>query len=164
MENNFEFCSNFDCDYNKYYSIQAGGNLDLKEISYYTGKPYQRGYNSFTKFARNYGIPILNYLKNKTLSFGKNFLHEILSGEDPKQSIKNNLKRTLNESLDDIKTKISQTGKKRKFFRSNKKIIQRKRKTRSRKRNNKKRLNRKSPHFQSKPRKRKKKKSKNIFD
>ena len=115
MNNNFDFCAKFDCDYDKYYLIQAGGSQDLKEISYYTGRPYQRGYNPFTKFARNYGIPVLNYLKNKTMKFGKNFIQEILSGEDIKVAAKNNLKRSINESLDDLKDKVQQTGNRRKI-------------------------------------------------
>ena len=172
MNNNFDFCTNFDCDYDKYYLIQAGGSQDLKEISYYTGRPFQRGYNPFTKFARNYGIPILKYLKNKTMKFGKNFIQEILSGEDIKVSAKNNLKRTINESLDDLKDKVQQTGNRRNI--SKRKIIKRIRKKsikggkKIKKRKSYKRyknkINKKKNHSKSKSHKKKNRKLRNIFE
>ena len=60
------------------------------------------------------------------MKFGKNFIQEILSGEDIKVSAKNNLKRTINESLDDLKDKVQQTGNRRNI--SKRKIIKRIRK------------------------------------
>ena len=52
-------CSWRICDYNNYYTAQAGGNLD---ISYYRCVPNQREYGIFTNLAKRYGVPVLKYL------------------------------------------------------------------------------------------------------
>jgi hypothetical protein len=60
-------CNEIYCDYDKYYISQAGGRYDHNEISYYSGKPFQRGYNIFTRLGKRYAVPFLKKLGLKTL-------------------------------------------------------------------------------------------------
>ena len=95
------------CDYDKYFIDQAGGSLD---IAYYRGNPYQRGYGRFSSFARRFGIPAMKYLFKHGLEFGKNLYSDIREGKDVKESIKSNLKKRLSSTLQDIDSKIAQSG------------------------------------------------------
>ena len=159
MNNNKYFCSDKNCDYDKYYLVQAGGSLDLNEISFYTGKPFQRGYGVFSNFGKKYALPFLRYFGKKAFNYGKNVLSDVLKGEEPKSVLRSNLKRSANEAIDDMKTLINQKGKRRKI------------KKRNKKRKFKKKGRKKIKHHSKKIKKRvkvknKKKKlsSKNIFD
>ena len=156
---NKNFCEKFDCDYDRYYMIQAGGGNDLKEISYYTGKPFQRGYNIFSRFTRSYALPFLKYFGKKSVKLGKNLLQDVLAGEEPKEAFKTNLKRTANETINDVKKIINQKGSRRK--RKKKLKIKKIRNKRKLKKSKKRNLN----HSKKRSRKRKsKKRYKNIFN
>ena len=168
-----DFCKYYDCNYDKYYKTQAGGGNDFDEISFYTGKPYQRGH-IFTKFGQKYAIPLLKYLGLKTWNYGKNVFRDIVSGKDPKTSFKRNLKGTIVDTLDDIKTHINQTGtNRRKRKRKSKsktmyklkqgKNKQYKRKRKAKKNHSKVKTKRKSTKRKIKG-KRKRIKNKTIFD
>ena len=50
--NSIDFCKNLICDYEKYYLNQIGGKILDNEISFYSGKPFQRGYN-LKSFGKN---------------------------------------------------------------------------------------------------------------
>ena len=95
------------CDYDKYFNDQAGGSLD---IAYYPGNPYQRGYGRFSSFARRFGIPAMKYLFKHGLEFGKNLYSDVREGKDVKESFKSNLKKRLSSTLQDIDSKITQSG------------------------------------------------------
>ena len=62
----------------------------------------------------------MKYLAKKGWDFGKNFLNDLSSGEEPKSSMKKNLKRVASETLDDISSSLIQRGKRRR--KSNKKV------------------------------------------
>ena len=84
-------CTRNFCDYNKYYSDQLGGKLD---ISFYQGQPHQRGYGRFSNLTKRYGIPVTNYL----LRSGKDFGVETLSGF--KKGLKKVAKKGIQQIID----------------------------------------------------------------
>jgi hypothetical protein len=107
---NFEICNESDCDYDSYYISQTGYGSNLDEISYYSGLPFQRGYNILTRFGSRFAIPFLKYAGKKTLERGKNIIKDVLSGADFKAAIKSNLKRLGSESLSDASEMVNQSG------------------------------------------------------
>jgi hypothetical protein len=110
----FEICNESDCDYEGYYLSQTGYGNNLDEISYYSGLPFQRGYNILTRFGSRFAIPFLKYAGKKTLETGKNIIKDILSGTDLKAAIKSNLKRLASDALSDASQTINQSGSKAK--------------------------------------------------
>ena len=164
--NNYKFCQIHRCDYNKYYSIQAGGSFDPNEISFYTGKPYQRGYGIFSTFGTKYALPFFRYFGRKAMKFGKNVLTDVLNGEETKSVLKSNLKRSANETIDDIKDKLNQKGKRRKLIRKrvNKKKIKKKSKHKKKQATKKKVRKKKSKKKIVRKKSKRKKNSKTVFD
>jgi hypothetical protein len=106
----FEICNESDCDYDSYYLSQTGYGSNSNEISYYSGLPFQRGYNMLTRFGSRFAIPFLKYAGKKTLETGKNIIKDILSGADFKAAVKSNLKRLASESLSDASEMVNQSG------------------------------------------------------
>jgi hypothetical protein len=106
----FEICNESDCDYDSYYLSQTGYGSNSNEISYYSGLPFQRGYNILTRFGSRFAIPFLKYAGKKTLETGKNIIKDILSGADFKATVKSNLKRLASESLSDASEMVNQSG------------------------------------------------------
>ncbi len=106
---NFEICNESDCDYDSYYISQKGYGSNWDEISYYSGLPFQRGYNILTRFGSRFAIPFLKYAGKKTLERGKNIIKDVLSGADFKAAIKSNLKRVASESLSDASEMLNQS-------------------------------------------------------
>ena len=153
-----KFCDIYDCSYDNYYVSQAGGGNPNEILSFYRGVPYQRGFNFFTRFGKKYAVPLLKYLGKKAFSYGKNVAQDILAGEDPKDSLKKNLKRSANETIDDVKNVLNQTGKRRR----KKRIIKRKRI--NRKPTKKKRRVKNKVKIKKKSRRVRRKRRKNIFD
>ena len=100
-------CSRRFCDYNNYYTAQAGGNLD---ISYYRGVPYQRGYGIFTNLAKRYGVPVLKYLLKQGYSAGKDIFNDFREGKNISDSAKIHLKKRAATALKDIGEHIGQSG------------------------------------------------------
>ena len=130
-------CSRNYCDYDKYFYDQAGGNLD---ISYYSSKPYQRGYGRFSQIARKFGIPAMKYLFKHGIEFGKDLYRDIRAGSDVKTSIDKSMRKRASSALKDLDEKISQSGqsqsgtglrKKPRYKKANRKIKQKKRKPKS---------------------------------
>ena len=156
-----KFCDVYDCSYDDYYISQAGGGNPNEIMSFYRGVPYQRGFNFFTRFGKKYGLPLLKYLGKKAFNLGKNVAQDFISGEEPKSLLKNNLKRTANETIDDVKNLINQSGKRRR----RKKTQKKKNKTPQQRKNKPKRkkvVRRKVKKVRKK--KPKRKRVKNIFD
>lgn len=110
---NKNYLKNFIYDYENYYLNQIGGKILDEQISYYSGKPFQRGYN-FKSIGKKYFFPLLKYLAKKGWNLGKSFIEDISTGEDPKESMKKNLKRVASETLEDISSRLVQKGKRRK--------------------------------------------------
>lgn len=149
----------YDDRYDIYYLSQAsqqnqlGNGLDNEQLSFYRGKPFQRGFgNIFTRFGKAYGIPLLKYVGKKLFNYGLDVANDIKSGENLKESMKKNIKRTANEALEDIKSKI-QEGKSRKVRYKRRRILK---KNQSKKK--------RSPKKVKKIKKVKRRKSKNIFE
>lgn len=151
--------------YEKYYLNQIGGGNDQDHLTFYTGRPFQRGFNIFTRIGKKYGLPLLKYFGKKAFDYGKNVIEDINSGENIKSSIKKNLKRSAHDTLEDVDKMINQSGKRRRIKRRNirKKYRKPPKSTKRRKligRSRKLKSNRKK---KNKTRKYKRK-SKNIFD
>src|SRR6266700_6762671 len=122
-------CFNNFCDYNDYYTKQAGGKLD---ISFYRGAPYQRGYGFFTNLAKRYGIPMMKYLFKQGFHAGKEILSDVAEGKKFSTAAKSQLRKRAASTLQDLGQKLSQTGSgRRKKPRVVKKRRRRKRKTSS---------------------------------
>jgi hypothetical protein len=73
-------CKENNCDYDNYYILQAGGAYNQNEITYYSGQPFQRGYNIFTRFGKRYAVPFLKKLGKKALDLGSGVLRDIFGG------------------------------------------------------------------------------------
>lgn len=157
---NFNF---YDDRYDIYYLSQAnqqnqfGDGLESEQLSFYRGKPWQRGFgNIFSRFGEAYGIPLLKYFGKKLFNYGLDVANDVNSGENLKESLKKNLKRKANVTLDDVKSKIQQGQSRSKKVRNNRK------KTRERKQYKKKRSINSTEKVKKSSKRRNK--SKNIFD
>ena len=100
-------CERNFCDYDKYYSDQAGGRLD---ISYYKGLPYQRGRGKFTNLARRYGIPVLKYILKQGWELGKDMYGDIVAGKKVAPSFKTQMRKRASTAMKDLGEHISQEG------------------------------------------------------
>lgn len=96
-------CRNNFCDYDSYYSDQAGGKLD---ISYYRGLPYQRGSGIFSSFAKRFGVPALKYLFKRGVSVGKDILTDVAAGKSLKESTKSSFKKGTATALKDLSERL----------------------------------------------------------
>lgn len=104
------------CNFSPYYVSQAGSGLAI-----YKGQAHQRGYGLFSNVFRRFGFPILKYLAKPLFGLTKQVGEDIfVHNQDPKESIKRQLKRTAKEvaldALDRTTSRVSQigTGKRRK--------------------------------------------------
>ena len=97
-------CSRNFCDYDKYYSDQAGGALD---IAYYTS-PYQRGTGPFSALFKRFGIPAMKYLFKQGIQFGKDVYSDIREGKNVKESLKSNATKRAGDAIKDVGEKVSQ--------------------------------------------------------
>lgn len=87
-------------DYNKYYNLQARGNIPI-----YSGKAYMRGYgfgSVFKKFFRwvvpvlkEHALPIAKNIGKEALNTAANITAETLDGKNFKESAKSNLKKSI---------------------------------------------------------------------
>lgn len=154
----------YDDKYDIYYLSQAsqqnqiGNGLENDQLSFYRGKPWQRGFgNIFTRFGKAYGIPLLKYVGKKLFNYGLDVANDIKAGQNIKDSLKKNIKRTAADTLDDVKSKIQQ-GQSRKKRNKRRKIVRKKQFRNSRSKNKVKKP------IKSKRKKKKSRKVKNIFD
>jgi len=114
-------CSKNLCNYNNYYTDQAGGNLD---ILYYKDLPNQRGKGIISTYAKRYGIPVMKYLLKQGFYTGRDILRDVIEGKNVRQSSKSQLKKRTANVFKDLGEKIEQSGS---GLRKKPKIVKRKR-------------------------------------
>ncbi len=118
-------CKNNICDYDSFYSDQAGGAFD---ISYYKGHP-QYGSGIITSFAKRYGYPVIKYLSKHAYQAGKDILSDISSGTKFSTAAKKAGKKRLGTVITDIGQKLqsgSGVRKKTRLIRKKKKVAKNK--------------------------------------
>ncbi len=93
-----------------YYTNQAGSGL-----AHFEGYKYQRGHGFFGNLFKNILRPLGLYLGKQALSAGVNIGKDVLSGQNFKDSLKNNAKNTAKSILIDSAEKVGQlrNGKRR---------------------------------------------------
>ena len=100
-----------DCDFNKYFTNQAGSGLG--DITIYRGAPYQRG-RGLGSVISKFGIPLLKYLGRHLLSTGVAVGSDIMARRPIKESLRSRISDSLNvaghEGVDKLSKLISQKG------------------------------------------------------
>ena len=111
--------------YAEYYRNQAGSGLTK-----YEGIQYQRGHGFFGTLFSSIIKPLVKYLGRKALETGVSLGSDVMKGQNFKESLKSNLKRTGEVMIDDgakRAKKYVQTGNgKRKKRRRNVNSVKRK--------------------------------------
>ena len=101
-----------DCDFARYYSVQAGNGFS--DINVFRGTPYQRGYGIGSVFKR-FGIPLVKFLGRHLLNTGLNVGGEIaatrsFNRDNIRKRLRENVKHAAKDGLSELSNYIDQQG------------------------------------------------------